>query len=99
MSSSTDKDTIALGIVDGVFKLESFFFDYIEKDSNLILLMGFDGKDGNRFIIPMQLPLYFFKDAPASHFYFIKHYVDTFYDESIADITGGNISNLYVQSK
>ena len=60
-----------LGLADSQPKLEGYLFDYVEKDGSLILLMGFDGKDGKGFITPIQIPLYLIEGS-KTNFYFLK---------------------------
>ena len=61
-SETTEKlGKTELGVADRQPKLEGYLFDYVEKDGSLLLIMGFDDKDGNGFITPIQIPLYFLK--------------------------------------
>ena len=46
------------------------FFDYFEKDGSLILLMGFDDKNGKGFTTPIQIPLYFYEGEALAKFTF-----------------------------
>ena len=66
-----DKTQIQLGLVDATH-IEGYFIDYINKDGSLLLLVGFDGNDGGRFIVPIQIPLYFIEGDLTSHFYFVQ---------------------------
>ena len=97
IADEKNKKTMTLGLVSNALKFEGYFFDYFKKDDNLILLMGFDGKDGNRFVTPMQIPLYFYEGEPKARFAFIKHHEETAYEEGIATITSENISDVYPQ--
>jgi len=65
--SSLAESKIGLGMVDGQ-KIEGYFFDYFEKYNRIFLLMGFDGSDGNRFITPIEIPLYMFEGIKTSIF-------------------------------
>ena len=56
-----DKNEVGLGIITDFPLVESYFFDYLEKDGRIFLLVGFDGKDGNRFITPLEIPYYFYE--------------------------------------
>ena len=60
-TSLLDNDKVGLGIADSQPMIQGYFFDYFEKDNRLFLLMGFDGKDGNRFITPVEIPLYIYE--------------------------------------
>ncbi|MCE5187689.1 MAG: hypothetical protein LLF75_00660 [Eubacteriales bacterium] len=97
IANEKDKKTMTLGLISNALKFEGYFFDYFEKDDNLILLIGFDGKDGSRFVTPLQIPLYFYEGEPKARFAFIKHYVETAYDEGVATITSENIRDVYTQ--
>lgn len=71
-TSSLDNDKVGLGITDYQPRIQGYFFDYYEKDNRLILLMGFDGKDSNRFITPVEIPIYISEVAGDSWFTVIK---------------------------
>lgn len=70
--SSLSDDKVGLGIGDGNQTIQGYFFDYFEKENRLILLMGFDGKDGNRFITPLEIPLYFYDAIEEAEFLVTK---------------------------
>jgi hypothetical protein len=59
--STLDRSEVGLGVADLQPKLQGYFFNYIEKDGVLLMIMGFDGADGDRFIAPVEIPLYFFE--------------------------------------
>lgn len=92
--SKLDKDEVGLGIVDGgdVPRIQGVFFDYLEKDGRIFLFVGFDGKDGSRFITPIEIPYYFYKSYEPAQFAVMKHK-----ENSIAiageDINGEDYSN------
>jgi hypothetical protein len=55
-------DDTKLGLVDMNPVIQGVLLDYTEKDGSLILFMGFQGQDGNRFVSPVEVSIYFFKD-------------------------------------
>ena len=61
--SRLDKSEVGLGIADSgdVPRIQGYFFDYLEKDDRIFLFVGFDGKDGNRFITPLEIPIYYYE--------------------------------------
>lgn len=87
LSGMFDKSQMQLGLVDATH-IEGYFFDYIEKDGSLVLLVGFDGADGERFIAPIQIPLYFIEGDLTSHFCFLQYHSDKGYSEKKADVVG-----------
>ena len=36
---------------------QTWLFDYLEKDGDLVLIVGFDGKDGQRFVTCLNIPI------------------------------------------
>ena len=73
--SKLDKDEVGLGIVDGgdVPRIQGVFFDYLEKDGRIFLFVGFDGKDGSRFITPIEIPFYFYEKFKPAGFGVVKY--------------------------
>ena len=57
--SRLDMNAAGLGISSYQPHIQGYFFDYIDKEGRVILLLGFDGKDGARFITPVEIPFYF----------------------------------------
>ena len=86
MSGMFDTSRIQLGLVGATF-VEGYLLDYVEKDGSLLLLVGFDGNDGGRFVAPIQIPLYYIEGDLTSHFYFLRYYSDKGYAVRSADIT------------
>lgn len=86
LSGLLDTSKMQLGLV-GATHVEGCFFDYVEKDGSLLLLVGFDGNDGGRFIVPIQIPLYFIEGDLTSHFYFLRYDPNKGYAERVADVT------------
>ena len=72
-TSLLDNDKVGLGIADYQPLIQGYFFDYFEKDNRIFLLMGFDGKDGNRFITPLEIPLYFYEGIEEAEFLVSKN--------------------------
>ena len=73
-----------LGLVDDInVFIEGYFFDYVEKDDNLILIMGYDGKDGKGFVTPIQIPLYFLEGAADAGVAFDKFEYNTIYSSAL----------------
>lgn len=93
LSGLFDPNQIQLGIVDATH-IEGFLLNYIEKDDSLVLLVGFDGVDGERFVAPIQIPLYYIEGDLNSHFYFMEFHVDRGYALKVADITMRNTADL-----
>ncbi|MCE5187754.1 MAG: hypothetical protein LLF75_01000 [Eubacteriales bacterium] len=78
-----ESQSTELGLADGlnVF-IEGYLFDYFKKDGSLLLLVGFDGKDGKGFVTPVQIPLYFL-EGEAKAGYNFETYEDSI-DSSMA---------------
>ena len=86
-----------LGIALGTPSLEGHFFDYFEKDGSLILIMGFDGKDGTGFTTLVQIPFYFLKGDSRPRFGFLKYYENnSIYSNTtvVKDVTSENPEDL-----
>ena len=56
--SSYDKRKFGLGLSSIQPHIQGYFFDYFDNDGKIILIMGFDGGDGARFITPVEIPFY-----------------------------------------
>lgn len=67
-NSPLANDKVGLGIATQQASLQGYFFDYLEKDNRLYLLMGFDGKDGNRFITPVEITQYLYETVEPAVF-------------------------------
>lgn len=81
-------DKVGLGIADQQPLLQGYFFDYLEKDDRLFLLLGFDGKDGNRFITPLEITLYLYEAVEPAVFQVTRaedNYVGSCFDEGAID--------------
>ena len=81
-------DKVGLGIADYEPRIQGYFFDYFEKDNRIFLLMGFDGKDGNRFITPLEIPLYFYEGIEEAEFLVKKNkenYIQSSTEEGYVD--------------
>lgn len=63
-----DLDSVKLGLATSDFYIEGYFFDYFEKDESLILIMGFDGRNGSSFTTLVEIPLYFLMGEPKATF-------------------------------
>jgi len=66
--SNLNKSEVGLGIVNDVPEIQGYFFDYLEKEGRIFLFMGFDGKDGKRFITPLEIPIYFYEALEPAYF-------------------------------
>jgi len=77
--SNLDKNEVGLGIADtgDVPRMQGYFFDYLEKDGRIFLFVGFDGKDGNRFITPLEIPIYYYESFKQSRFDVIQYKKNT----------------------
>lgn len=84
-----------LGLQSSQPRLEGYFFDYFEKDGSLILLIGFDDKDGKGFITPVQIALYFLEGEPKSQFTFFA-ISDAVPFGIVETITDGDTDNLFL---
>ena len=100
LSGLFDQSKLQLGLVDATH-IEGYFLNYIEKDDSLILLVGFDDVDGERFVAPIQIPLYYIEGDLNSHFYFMEYHADKGYALKVADITLRNTAdlNLYLYQR
>lgn len=96
LSGLLDTSKIQLGLVDATH-IEGYLFDYVEKDGSLVLLVGFDGNDGGRFVVPIQIPLYYIESDLTSHFYFYQYRTDTRTAVQKADITQLDVAGLHQQ--
>lgn len=68
-----DKDEIGLGIATDIPEIQGYFFDCLEKDERIFLFVGFDGKDGKRFITPLEIPFYFYEKFKPAGFGVVKY--------------------------
>lgn len=58
-----------LGLIqssESVITVQPWLFDYVEKDGDLLLITGFDGKDNQRFVTVLNIPLHFVDIYPQS---------------------------------
>jgi len=59
---TTKKGVVSkLGLV-GIAKAEGVVLGYLEKDDNFLILVGFDGFDGKRFVTLVRAPAYIIED-------------------------------------
>ena len=70
-------DTVGLGISEWQPLIQGYLFDYFEDDGRLILIFGFDGRDGNRFITPVEIPIYIYDNIEQAEFKVVKSFVNT----------------------
>ena len=85
-------------VVPNVLKMaltEEIKFDYVEKDGSLVLIVGFDGADGERFVTPIQIPLFYLEGDLNAHFYFMQYHSDKAYAVRTADITQRDTARLH----
>lgn len=75
VDSNLDPNEIGLGIVDIQPQVQGYFFDYFEKDNRIFMLIGFDGKDGSRFVTPVEIPLYYYEGVDDMMFVILKYRV------------------------
>ena len=82
MEPATDLDIseISLGIVRSIPEIQGYFFDYFEKDNKLFMLMGFDGKDGTRFVTPVEIELYVYKQLSEASFGVFEYDINNFFE-------------------
>ena len=94
--SILDKSEVGLGIVysDGISPdIQGYFFDYLEKDGRFFLFMGFDGKDGNRFITPLEIPIYYYGSLKPARFQIEKYNKNTVMLRSGVDVEAEDYSD------
>lgn len=84
-ATDLDKSEIGLGIARSIPEIQGYFFDYFEKDGRLFMLMGFDGKDGNRFITPVEIEMYVYKQISEAAFGVFECNANNFYDNSSSE--------------
>jgi hypothetical protein len=64
-----------LGMVDGIAEsvdVEGIPLSYIEKDGNIVMVVGFDGRNGNRFVTGLEIPMAILNEYPDTNFLFSK---------------------------
>lgn len=93
LSGLFDPSQLQLGMVDATH-IEGYLLNYVEKSGSYILLVGLDGIDGERFVAPIQIPLYYIEGDLNSHFYFMEFHADQGYALKAADITQRNTADL-----
>jgi len=81
----------SLGLVnsgDSFNRVQPWLFDCMEKDGDLILMVGFDGKDNKRFITLLNVPLHFKETNPKAGVGFskISEWNDHTNEESVGNI-------------
>jgi hypothetical protein len=96
LSGLLDESQMQLGLVDATH-VEGYLFDYVEKDDSLVLIVGFDGSDGERFVAPIQIPLYYLEGDLNAHFYFIQYHSDKEYAVKTADVTLRDTAQLRME--
>ena len=69
-------DTVGLGISEHQPLIQGYLFDYFEVEGRLILIFGFDGRDGNRFITPVEIPIYIYDCFEPAEFRVVKSFVN-----------------------
>ncbi len=87
--SSYDKRKFGLGLSSIQPHIQGYLFDYFESEGRIILILGFDGADGTRFISPVEIPFYVVEGAQR-HFGVNKSSVNNMdgVDYSIQEILG-----------
>lgn len=108
-TSPLDPSEIGLGFAGSQLEIQGYFFDYFEKENRIFMLMGFDGKDGNRFVTLVEIPVYFDKNIEGPVFLYKKYKVNNILgidNTTSADANGdivkspeGNIEDGYCYSK
>lgn len=63
-------EILKLGL-ENLSKVEGLLLGYREKEESIILLIGFDGKNKDRFVTPLRIPVYAIEDNNIS-FSFLK---------------------------
>ncbi|MEN6564515.1 MAG: hypothetical protein ABFD11_13420 [Christensenella sp.] len=99
-SETTEKlGSTELGLVFRDTEIEGYLFDYVEKDGSLLLIMGFDGKDGKGFVTPIQIPLYFLEGEAKAGVSFEKYEYNTILSQYdlVETITNKDTQNLFVR--
>lgn len=56
--SNYDERKFGLGLSSIQPHIQGYLFDYFESEGRIILILGFDGTDGTRFISPVEIPFY-----------------------------------------
>jgi len=75
IDSNLGSSEVGLGIADIQPKVQGYFFDYFENDGILFMLMGFDGKDGSRFVTPVEIALYFYEGCdPEQTMFWVEEF-------------------------
>ncbi|MEA4949933.1 MAG: hypothetical protein VB068_09840 [Petrimonas sp.] len=74
----TGDESFGLGLTDPVPRIQGYYFNCVDTGDYIILLFGFDGADGNRFITPIRISAYFYDFIQKR-----KFLVDRFYENSI----------------
>lgn len=87
-----DKSKMVLGIIGEWGEVQGYFFDYLEKDNRIVLFIGFDGKDGNRFITPVEIESYFYEAFKPAHFG-VRNYKVNDYDAAGENWEGQDYSD------
>ena len=60
-------EPLNLGLIyinESTLRNQSWLFDYMEKDGDLLFIVGFDGKDNQRFATVLNIPLSILKKSP-----------------------------------
>ena len=76
-------------------RIQMWLFDYIEKDGDLILLAGFDGKDDQRFVTALNIPLHFVNTKPNfGGVSFLKFKEWNYYTQEEIDGTSADLETI-----
>lgn len=84
--NSKDRVISKLGI-ESISRAEGLLLGYLEKNDNVLMIVGFDDFDGKRFIVPIRIPITAIEDKNNS-FGFIFNKVNS---ENLSDINGFDI--------
>ena len=76
--SSEHKEEMKMGIMDSTPRIQGWLFDYFESEDNLLLIIGLDNKNDERFVTLLQIPTYFYDKYSPANFIFTELYGDTF---------------------
>lgn len=88
-------ESIGLGVCDSHPIIQGYLFDYIELQDVILLIVGFDGADGNRFVTPVEIPVYMYeavKDKAEKDTSFVFR-VDALLQNSLDDLYFIGLSN------
>jgi hypothetical protein len=83
----SNSDTTMVGI-------EGILLDYRKKDNSVLIVVGFDGKNGKRFVTPFEISTYVYENVAEAKFNFFRLKAGTVDLSQYIESTDGSTENV-----